>query len=249
MSLALKHWNQPHTSIDDDLQAHMEAHGNEGLEPEGEGGDENEEAEEPESASDDDPQEDDDDEGAFDEDAEENDPEAGAKYDVVERYNFVWSEVWMEGPTAYVGDLMTIYGSADEGQEDKPFECIAEFIWREYYGEFTCIYRPDTQTFTNFKAKRKTCGGGMELLNAVTVRMWEETWSKETGDWVRGRKETKDDRGHLVLFVQMHHEGRDASTTYVYGKKVVEDDVEKNAVLTEGEKERLRLPKSEYRDV
>ena len=89
----------------------------------------------------------------------------------------------------------------------------------------------------------------MEFLNGVTVRMWEETWSKETGDWVRGRKETRDDRGHLFLFVRMEHGGRDASISYVYGKKVIETEAEKNAVLTEGEKERLRLPKSEYKDV
>lgn len=89
----------------------------------------------------------------------------------------------------------------------------------------------------------------MEDIGGVTVRMWEGTWSKETGDWVRGRKETRDDRGHLFLFVIMDHGGPDETIdAYVYGKKVVENEEEKNIALTEGEKERLRLPKIEYKN-
>lgn len=227
----------------------MEAHDIGEPDAEGEGEDEGEngekEAEEPESASDDDAQ-DDEESDDFDEDADASDAESGTQYEIVERYSFVWSENWMEGPTAYEGDLMTIYGSANEDQEDKPFRCIAEFIWREFVGEFTCLYHPDTQTFTNFKAKRKTLDGGMEVVSGVTVHMWEETWSRETGEWVRGRKEIRDDRGHLFLFVEMDFGGPEARFAYVYGKKVDEDEVENNTVLTAGEKERLHLPKSEY---
>ena len=191
MSLAVTYRNQPPRTIDDDLQARMEAHDIGEPDAEGEGEDDDEETEELESpsgdASDGDAQEDEESDD-FDEDADGSDAESGTQYDVVERYNFVWSECWMEGPTAYEGGLITIYGSANEDQEDKPFRCIAEFTWREFVGEFTCIYRPNTQTFTNFKAKRKTLDGGMEVLNGVTVRMWEETWSRESGEWVRERK-------------------------------------------------------------
>lgn len=194
MSLAVTCRNQPPTTIDDDLQAHMEARDI------GEPGAEGEEAEEPESASDDDAQEDEDSDD-FDEDADGSDAESGTKYDIVERYNFVWSECWMEGPTAYEGGSIIIRGSADQDQEDEPFKCTAAFKWRQFVGEFTCIYRPDTQTFTDFKAKRKTLDGGMEQLFHVKIHMWEETRSRETGTWVR--KEIKDDRDHLFLFVQM----------------------------------------------
>ena len=200
MPLAVTCRNQPPTTIDDDLQSHMEAQGFE--EPYAEGEGEDEEVEEPESASDDDAQEDDESDD-FDENASGSDIEEGKEYDIYETYNFVWSECWMEEPTAYEGNSITIWGSADENQEGEPFRCIAAFTWREFIGEFTCIYRPETQTFTDFKAKRKTLVGGMAQLFGVTIRMWEETWSRETGDWVRGRKEIKDDRGYLFLFVQM----------------------------------------------
>ena len=48
--------------------------------------------------------------------------------------------------------------------------------------------------------------------------------------------------------MEMDLEGPEASLANVYGKKVDDEEVENNAVLTAGEKERLRWPKSEYED-
>lgn len=90
--------------------------------------------------------------------------------------------------------------------------------------------------------------GGMQEIGSVTVHMWEESWSRETGEWGSGRKEIKDDRDHLFLFVQIDFgsSGFDNTVWYVYGKKVVGG--EDNTVVTEEEMERLHLPKSEYED-
>ena len=250
MSSAVTEKDQPPTTIDNDLQARVEAR--DVGEPGKQGGSGKEEAELIASASEDHAQEDDED-SHFDEDADWSDDEEQTLFDIVERYNFVWSEGWAAEPKAYeMGDSMIIYGSADQNQGDKPFRCTANFAWCNFVAQLTCIYRPDTQTFTNFKTKRKTMDGGMQDIYDVRVRMWEESWSKGRDGWVREEKEVKDDRGHLFLHVQMesgNYLGAWKDEAYVYGKKVVEDGGEDNVTLTKGEKERLRLPSKDYMDV
>lgn len=110
MSLAVTYKYQPATTIDDDLQAHMEAR--EVREPDAEGEGQDEEAEEPESLSEDDAQEDNENDD-FDENADWSDEDDGKEYDIVSRYNFVWTESWEGEPKDYEGDSMTIRGSAD----------------------------------------------------------------------------------------------------------------------------------------
>lgn len=202
-----------------------------------------EEAEEPESLSEDDVQEDNKDD--FDENADWSDEEDAKEYDIVRRYNFVWTESWEGEPKDYEGDSMTICGSADQNQGDEPFRCTADFTWRNFVAHFSCIYCPGTETFTEFKAKRKTMDGGMEQICGVKVRMWEQ------GEKANEMKEVKDDQDHLFIFVQVDlgNDGMDDMVSYVYGKKAVEDGGEDNAVLTGGEKERLRLPKSDYEEI
>ena len=110
--------------------------------------------------------------------------------------------------------MIVIYGSADPNQADEPFQCTAN-----------CIH-PETQTFTDFKTKRKTLDGGLQDLYGVTVRMWKEVWTEETGEWVGKKKEVKDDRGHLLLYVHPDFVGRSAlapEEAVMYGKKVVSD--------------------------
>ena len=196
----------------------------------------------PKSASDNNVQEDEDDE--FDENADWSDEEEGKVYDIFEKYNLVWTEVWdtEEGKGYEKGDSITIYGSADQNQRDKPSRCTALFTWGSLFAQFTCIYRPETQIFTDFKAKRKTLDGGMQSVCGLTVGAWEESWSKERGEWVR--EEVKDDRGHLFLIVMMDFGQRAGGKEEgcAYGKKVVEQGGEDNVTLTEGEKERLCLP-------
>lgn len=241
--LAVIYKYQPSTTMDENLQAHTEARDIQ--EPDSKDEDEDEKFEEPESAGDGDAQEDDENDD-FDENADwsEDDEEEGKEYDIVRRYNSVWSECWKAEPKAYEGHLMTIYGSADQSDEVEPFRCTANFTWGNFVAQFTCTYRPETRTFTNFKAKRKTLDGGMEEVKGVTVRMWEQ------GESASDRKKVKDDRDNPFLFVQMDfgNDREDDVMFYVYGKKVVEDASEDNTVLTEGEKGRLRLPRSEYRD-
>lgn len=113
---------QPPTTIDDDLQAHIEARDNPA--PDSEGEVEDEEAEEP--ASEDDFQEDGEN-NYFDENSDWSDEEEGKEYDIVEKYNFVRSECWEEEPKAYMGDSIAICGSADHNQGDGPFRCVADF--------------------------------------------------------------------------------------------------------------------------
>ncbi|CAD6591015.1 MAG: hypothetical protein ASARMPRED_005149 [Alectoria sarmentosa] len=239
MSLAVTYKYQSATTIDDDLQAHMEAR--EIRESDAEGVGEGEEAEEPESLSEDDAQEDNENDN-FDENADWSDEDDGKEYDIVRKYNFVWTESWEGEPKDYEGDSMTICGSADQNQGDEPFRCTANFTWRDFVAQFTCIYYPETETFTDFKAKRKTMDGGMEQICRVKIRMWEQ------GEKASEMKEVKDDHDHLFLFVQVDfgYDGIDDMVSYVYGKKAVEDGGEDNAVLTGREKERLRLPRSEY---
>lgn len=78
--------------------------------------------------------------------------------------------------------------------------------------------------------------------------MWEEIWTEETGEWVGKKKKVKDDRGHLLLYVHPDFVGRSAlapEEAVMYGKKVVSDGGEANVALTEGEKERLGLLRSD----
>ncbi len=184
----------------------------------------------------------------FDEDAEWSDKEEGKVYKIVEKYSFVWSE--FSGPRGagdegYEGGSIVISGPADLNQVEKPIRCTADFNWHHYSAQLTCIYHPETQTCTEFKTKRKTLGGGMEAFKSITVRMWQELWSMDTGEWIREEKEVKDDREHLFLFVLMHtgFSGGIRDIACVYGKKVVEDGGQDDFVLTEGEKERLGLPR------
>lgn len=248
MSLAVTYKDQPPTMIDDDLQAYGEAQ--EMREPDAEGEDEEEEAEDSESSSDDDAQEDDENDD-FDENAGWSDEEEG-EYDIVRKYDLVWCKSW-EGEQkayeggAYKGSFLNIRGSAEQDQGEEPFRCTADFKWRGFVAQFTCIYRSETQSFTDFKAKTKTLAGGMEDLRGVKVRLWEETLSKEMGELVRGRKEVRDDRDHLFLFMQMYtwKLGIEEVVYFLYGKQVVEDGGQDNTALTEGEKERLGLPQNE----
>ncbi len=239
MSLPETYKHQPSTTIEDDLKAPMEARDIRKPCAEGEG--EDEKAEELESARNNDAQEQDENDDS-DEIGDWSDEEEGKIHDVCEEYNFVWSESSTGESEAYRGSIY-IYGSAGQNQKNEPFRCIADFTWNTFVAQFTCIYRPETQTFTDFNAKRRTLDGGMEELDGVTICMWRESWSKEQGQWVRGRKEHRDDRNHLFLFVEMYFGIREGGmVTNLYGKKVVEVGEKESTVLTEGEKERLRLP-------
>ena len=182
MSLPETYKHEPSTTIDGEFKAPMEARdiGEPGAEGEGE----DEKAEEPESASNDDAKEKDENDD-FDEDADWSDEEEGKIHDIFEEYKFVWSESWMGDHEGYEGDTITIYGSAGRNQKNKPFRCLADFTWRSSVAQFTCIYRPETQTFTDFKTKRKTLDGGIEELDGVTICMWEESCSKDTGECVK----------------------------------------------------------------
>ena len=245
MSLPGTYKHQSSTTTDDDFKAPMEDRDT--REPGAEGEGEDEKAEELESARNNDAQEQDYDDDS-DEDADWSDEEEGKIHDICEEYKFVWSEGSKREYKAYEGGAITIYGSAGPNQKNEPFRCIADFAWDSFVAQFTCIYRPGTQTFTDFNAKRKTLDGGMEELDGVTICMWKESWSKETGEWVKGRKEHRDDRNHLFLFVELDFGTRGGGRiiTDLYGKKVVKDGGKENTVLTEGEKERLRLPSREY---
>lgn len=253
MSSAVTEKDRPPITIDDDLQSRLEAQNIKELENEGTKGESGKaKAEELRSASSDDIQEDNK-EHEFDEDADWSDIE-GKEFDIFEEYNFVWTEIWSIDGKAYKayekGDAIVIFGSADSNQAHKPFPCTANFTWCHFVAQFTCIYRPETQTFTDFKAKRKTLDGGLEDLEDVTVRMWKEIWTKETGEWVGKKKEVKDDRGHLLLYVHTDF-GTSAAIreeALMYGKKVVSDGGEANVALTEGEKERLGLLESDTDD-
>ncbi len=240
MSLPESYKHQPSTTIDDDVKAPREARDirKPGAEAEGE----DEKAEELESARNNDAQEQDENDNS-DSIGDWSDEEEGRIHDVCEEYNFVWSESSKGEYEAYEGGSIIIYGSAGQNQKNEPLRCIADFSWDTFVAQFTCIYRPETQTFTDFNAKRRTLDGGMEELDGVTICMWRESWSKETGEWVKGRKEHRDDRNHLFLFVEMDFGSEEGGmVTDLYGKKVVEDGGKENTVLTEGEKERLRLP-------
>ena len=246
MSLLVTEKDGPRAMADHDSKAHMEDR--EIVEPEMRGESGRDEAEESGSAVGNKFREDDGDE-EFDEDADWSYDEEGKVVDIEEEYNIVWTEIWGAEAKGYEdGDSMSISGSADPNQKDKPFRCTATFTWRNFIAQFTCIYRPETRTFTDFKAKRKTLDGGMQGLCGVTVRMWEESCRHDSGKCVAEKKDVKDDRGNSFLYMQSDF-GNIAGAkdeAFMYGKKVVKDGGRANIVLTEGEKERLHVPWSEH---
>ena len=158
MAPTMTNKDQPTTLTDDDFKTRAEVH--DIREADKESKSREEVAKEPDSATNVKVQVDDEDD-EFDEDADWSDKEEEKVYDIVERYNCVWSEGSGVEGAAYEGHSINICGSANQNQIDKPFRCTAVFMWRDLFAQLTCIYRPETQTFTNFKAKRKTLDAGM----------------------------------------------------------------------------------------
>ena len=59
---------------------------------------------------------------------------------------------------------------------------------KRFIAEFTCIYRLEARTLTDFKAKRKDLERGMQSICSVTVRVWKMAWSEDTSELGRERE-------------------------------------------------------------